>query len=335
MSERARPSRLVDVAERAGVSIATASRSLTGTSGVSPALAERVRAVAASMGYVPNAHARSLAGGQEASVGLVVGAIDDPYFAEIASGVIDAATEAGQLVQLSHAGGPSELLAQVRSLRAYNVGAILLAGSGLDGTGLEDEVAEELAAFRSSGGRVAVIGRHSFTADAVLPPSRDGGRAVGEHLLALGHTRVAVVAGPAELTTVVDRLGGLLDVLGTAAVSVTHHAFGRAGGADGARRALDEHPEVTAIAALSDVLAIGVLAELRARGIRVPDQLSVTGFDDISVAADLAPALTTVRLDLARIGAEALGLTARAPGGEAQSVSTGYELVVRDSTAAR
>jgi LacI family transcriptional regulator len=330
MRDQARPLRLVDVAERAGVSIATASRSLNGAPGVSPALAEKVRAVAESLGYVVNAHARSLAGGQATSVGLIVGAIDDPYFAEIASGVISAATASGKQVQISHAGNPPELLAEVRRLLAYNVGAILLAGSGLaDDSASSAAIESELTLFQQGGGRVVVLGRHAVTAPAILPDNIGGGTAIARHLLSLGHTRIAVVAGPANLTSVADRLEGILTVLGPAAVCVTHHEFSREGGAEGARIALGHG--ITAIAALSDIMAIGALAELRRQNIAVPMDVSVTGFDDISVAADVAPSLTTVRLGLAELGAALVAAVQTS--GPLPVTATPARLVQRASTA--
>jgi LacI family transcriptional regulator len=323
------PVRLIDVAERAGVSIATASRSLNGAPGVSPAVAERVREVAESMGFVANSHARSLAGGQESSVGLVVGDIADPYFTEIAAGVIGVAAETRRLVQISHATDPAELLAQVRLLRANRVGAIIVAGSGRVDAHAEDAIAAELVAYRVAGGRVAVIGRHSIDADAVLPDNVGAGALVAEHLVSLGHTRVAVVAGPADLTTVADRLAGVTG--GLAPVAVTHHAFSREGGVLGAREVLARAP--SAIVALSDVMALGVLAELRDRGIRVPQDVSVVGFDDITLASELTPALTTARIGMAELGAAALRMTELEPSDAPRTTRAATSLVVRATTA--
>src|SRR5687768_16556031 len=109
--------RLVDVAEQAGVSIATASRALSGANGVSEAVAEQVREVARDLGYVANMHARSLAGGASSSIGLIVHEIGDPYFSEIASGVLGVAAEQGLTVQICHAGrDPENELIQIRAL---------------------------------------------------------------------------------------------------------------------------------------------------------------------------------------------------------------------------
>ena len=326
------PVRLIDVAQRAGVSIATASRSLNDAPGVSPAVAQRVREVAESMGFVANSHARSLAGGQESSVGLVVGDIGDPYFTEIAAGVIGVAAESGRLVQISHATDHSALLAQVRLLRANRVGAIIIAGSGRTDPQSEADVAAELAAYRAGGGRVAVIGRHGFESDAVLPDNVGAGRAIARHLVELGHTAIAVVAGPADLTSVADRLAGIQSEV--APTMVSHQAFSRDGGVRGARAVLGKMPRTTAIIALSDVMAVGVLAELRARGTRVPQQISVVGFDDIALAAELTPALTTVHIGMAELGAEALRLTEQEPEASPRTQSLPAAFVPGGTTAA-
>ncbi|MFC8923458.1 LacI family DNA-binding transcriptional regulator [Cellulosimicrobium sp. NPDC057127] len=331
--------RLADVAERAGVSLATASRSLAGREGVSEQVAAQVRQVAAEMGYVANPHARTLAGGTASVAGLVVYEIGDPYFSEIASGVVRVAAQHGWSVQLSHTERePSAEVAQIRLMRAHRVGAILMAGSGYVDPAMEADAARELAAFQESGGRVVVVGRHHLGSDAVLPDNGPAGESVAEHLLGLGHRRLAVAAGPAHLTTIADRLAGVRSAvarhrLDADALPVVHAPFTREGGRDAARRLLDEHPATTAILALNDAMATGVLSVLRERGVAVPRDVSVTGFDDIQVAQDLAPALTTVRLPMSEIGAAALELALRPASARPRRRSTGHTLVVRDSTA--
>ena len=146
--------RLVDVAQRAGVSIATASRALSGSNGVSEAVADHVRQVATELGYVANVHARSLAGGASSSIGLIVHEIGDPYFSEIASGVLRIATQQGLIVQICHTGrDPDNELVQIRALVAHRVGGIIVAGSGFVDPELQARSKAELLAFRRSGGR--------------------------------------------------------------------------------------------------------------------------------------------------------------------------------------
>ncbi|MGN9775921.1 LacI family DNA-binding transcriptional regulator [Micromonospora sp. H33] len=330
--------RLVDVAERAGVSLATASRALSGRDGVSEEVASRVRQVSKELGYVANPYARILAGGASSTVGLVVHQFDDPYFSEIAGGVIQVAAEEGLFVQISHTGrDPHEALRQLRHFIAQRVGIILIAGSGYSDPRVEAEARAEVSEFQRQGGRLAVIGRHALGVDAVLPDNEVGGRALAEHLLNLGHRRIAVAAGTAGLTTVADRLAGVLSALRQRGLSldnlpVVHSDFTRDGGKVAAEQILRDHPETTAIIALNDAMAIGVLSTLRAHRIPVPERMSVVGFDDVSVAADLAPSLTTIRLPMTDMGRMALTLALKPRTTRPRRRATGHELVVRDST---
>jgi LacI family transcriptional regulator len=330
--------RLVDIAERAGVSLATASRALSGRDGVSPEVAARVRQISQEMGYVANPYARTLAGGASSTVGLVVHQVDDPYFSEIAGGVIRVADEQGLLVQICHSGrDPVHELRQIRHLIAQRVGFIIVAGSGFTDARHEAGTRDELTAYVRGGGRVTVIGRHSLGVDAVLPDNEAGGRALGVHLLELGHRRIAVAAGTPGLNTVADRLAGVAAALRDASLTlddlpVVHTDFTRDGGVAAAEEILRDHPDTTAIIALNDAMAMGVLSTLRKHGVAVPERVSVVGFDDVSVAADLAPSLTTIRLPMTEMGKMALTMALKPPTARARRRSTGHTLVVRDST---
>ena len=202
--------RLQDVAEAAGVSIATASRSLSGATGVSEPVAERVRETARTMGYVVNLHARSLAGGASRSVGLLVHEIGDPYFSEIASGVLGVGAREGLTVQICHTGrDPERELAQLRMLIANRVGAIIIAGSGIVDPSLQaagQGRAAGVPALRRAGGR------HRSS------PPRRRRRAARQHRgRPLGRPAPARPRAPADrrrgrlapLTTVADRIAGV------------------------------------------------------------------------------------------------------------------------------
>lgn len=330
--------RLVDVAAEAGVSIASASRALSGSGGISPGAAEHVRRVAADLGYVANAHARSLAGGTRTNIGLIVHEIGDPYFTEIADGVLRLATERGLAVQICHSGrDASTELTQIRTLVAHQVGSIIIAGSGYVDPQVESAAQAELARFQDEGGRVAVVGRHSIRADAVLPDNVAGGRAIAEHLLGLGHRHIAIAAGPRALTTITDRLAGMAEAFAAHGLDfdealILEAAFTHDGGVAAAEQIVQAAPGTTAIIALNDAMAIGVLAQLRELGLRCPDDIAVTGFDDIAVAAHLGPPLTTVRLPMHQLGEIALSMTLEQPASRPRKRSTGHELVVRGST---
>ncbi|PSL00284.1 LacI family transcriptional regulator [Murinocardiopsis flavida] len=339
MTDSERSLRLVDVAEAAGVSLATASRSMAGRDGVSTSVAAHVRAVAASLGYIPNAHARALAGSAQPMVGLIVHDVSDPYFAEIARGLLRVAEERGMMVLINQSERSSDTeLARIRTLRAQQVGAIVLAGSGYVEPELEADATAELRGHIESGGRAALVGRHHIPVDAVLPANRPGGATAAAHLAELGHRRIAVIAGDPRLCTVADRLAGVRAGakkagLDPGAVVVLESAFSREGGAQAAHRLRTEYPDVTGVVALSDVMAMGALSELRSAGVSVPGDVSLVGFDDVTVAADLAPALTTIRLPMAEMGALALEMTFGPRAEKPRRRRTSHTLVVRDSTA--
>jgi LacI family transcriptional regulator len=291
------------------------------------------------MGYIANFHARSLAAGTSRSVGLVVHEIGDPYFAEIASGVLRVGAREGLTVQICHTGrDPERELEQVRMLVANRVGALIIAGSGFVDARLQASAKADLQNYRAAGGRVAVIGRHQLGVDAVLPDNIGGGRAIAEHVLGLGHRRVAIATGSRGLTTIADRLAGAAEAFGAAGltmegVPVIEAEFTREGGKVAAERILTHHRDVTAVIALNDDMAIGILSVLRTHGIPVPEQLSVSGFDDVAVAGDLAPSLTTVRLPMVEMGELALELALKEPAARPRRRVAKHELVARDSTA--
>ena len=163
------PVLLSDVAAAAGVSLATASRAINGQAGVGAALAVKVREVAGNLGYVANVHARQLAGGTTSVIGLIVHEIDDPFFTEIAGGIVRSAREESLMVQVSHSGrDPAQELRQITTLVVQDVDAIIIAGSGYVDPAREARAKDVLRAYQQRGGRVAVIGRHHLSVDAVL-----------------------------------------------------------------------------------------------------------------------------------------------------------------------
>jgi LacI family transcriptional regulator, galactose operon repressor len=329
---------LRDVAERAGVSLATASRVLNGsTRVVSPDLAARVGRAAAELRYAANGPAQALARATTNVAGLVVHEVDDPYFASIAAGAMRVATEHGLLTMMAStsrdAGREVEYVAR---FQAQRVRAVLLAGSGR----LDDgpELGQALADFAGAGGRVALVSEHDLPFDTVLPANRRGAASVARLLRDLGHRDVGVLAGPAELRTVADRLGGFLDAwaqLGgdRGAPVVVEGDFSRAGGHAATLSLFARAPHLTAVFALNDLMAVGALGALQDDlGRRVPDDVSVVGFDDLWFTGDLQPALSTVRLPLEDMGARAMELVLSAASPDPRRVPVPAELIVRAST---
>ena len=192
---------------------------------------------------------------------------------------------------------------------------------------------DRLRAFEATGGRIAVIGRHEHTGDAVMPDNEAGGFLAASHLFDLGHTDIAVIAGPTALTTTYDRLAGVRQAvrkyrLKLPKAQIVHSDFTRDGGVAATEQILADFPAVTAIAALNDSMAVGALAALRSAGRRV----AVIGFDDMPIARDVTPSLTSVRLPLTELGERAMRLALDAAGDEPRVEHVAAELVRREST---
>jgi LacI family transcriptional regulator len=299
----------------------------------------RVLESAAALDYSTNLHARALALSHDASIGVVVHDVNDPYFSEIVRGVLEGAEASNQMVLISNTYRDMEReLDYIRHFRSLRVKALVLAGSGRLDRDAERRFSAEMLNFERAGGRAVLIGRHGAAGDSVAPDNRGGARLVARHLFGLGHRQVGVIAGPRELTTSLDRLSGFREELSTLGAEVPDERvrdgeFNRDDAERAADALLSAVPGLTAIFAVNDVMAIGVLACLRKRGVRVPQDLSVVGFDDIPVAADLAPALTTVRVPMADIGRRALALALEAPAKRFRTERLATKLVVRESTA--
>ena len=328
-----------DVARLAGVSVATASRTLTQVRRVSPGLQERVFAAARELSYAPNPHARALAQASDATVGVVVHDISDPYFSEITNGLLSAADACDRLVVFCNTfRHPERELAYVRHFRAQRVQALILAGSGREDREFGAAMAEQILGFEAAGGRAVVIGRHYAPGDAVLPDNFGGARALAAALAEMGHRRIGVISGPPQLTTTFDRLAGFRRGLEEANVELPAEAiaagdFSRESGERAAHALLQASPGLTAIFAFNDVMALGVMRALRERRLRVPADISIAGFDDIPIACDISPPLTTVRVPMAHMGELALRMVVEPARGNALRVEhLPTKLIVRAST---
>ena len=326
---------LADVARRADVSTATASRIINGSSKpVAEALRARVLAAVAELQYVPNAHAQMLARSDRTAVGVIVHDVSDPYFAEITRGLQRVASAHGRLVIICNSfREPERELEYIALLHAHQAAAIVVAGSGYLDEETSDRLDARMRAYEATGGRIAVVGRHGRTGDAVLPDNEEGGFLAADHLYRLGHREIGVIAGPAGLTTTADRLAGLRRAARThrrrlPAQRIVHADFTRDGGEAVAAALITARPELTAIVALNDSMAVGALAALRTAG----RDLSVVGFDDMPIARDVTPSLTSVRLHLTELGERAMTLALGAPGDGPRTERIGVKLIARDST---
>lgn len=334
------PVTLQHVADTAGVSRATASRVLNGSSRiVGSELAERVMRAARDLRYVSNAPAQALARSRTTVVGMIVHAVDDPYFATIAAGAMRVAAEHDLLTMLANTfRDPEREIDYVARLRAHRALGLVLVGSGFTDPGLTERLSEQLTDFVETGGRVALVRHQSLPFDTVLPENRRGAAQAAELLLALGHRKIGILSGPDGLSTIEHRLAGFRDTLRAAGVDVPDDAivaadFTRDGGYAGMLELDQRHPELTAVFALNDPTAVGAMAALREEiGKSVPQDVSVIGFDDVPTAQDVTPALTTVRLPLEEMGERAMRLLLEPSDRGPRTIRIKADLVVRQST---
>jgi LacI family transcriptional regulator len=329
-----------DVARLAGVSTATASRVVSAADyAVSAATRARVLDAARILDYVPNALARGLQKSYIPVVGVIVHDITDPYFSEVVRGVEDGASAGGFLVITCSSDRVAEReLSYVRLLRSMRAGALVFAGSGLDDPNLNDEMRRHVAAMRSYGAAVIHLSPHGDGGPEVGIDNAAGVAAMVGALVGLGHRQIAFLGGPARLYVARYRREGYRRGLEAAGLRfhpglVLETGFNSASGAQAVDDLLAGEASFTAIAAANDLLALGALQRLAELGIRVPDEVSVAGFDDVQTAGLVAPSLSTVRLPLHEIGRLGFSFAERVLAGERpRRRLLPTELVMRDST---
>jgi LacI family transcriptional regulator, repressor for deo operon, udp, cdd, tsx, nupC, and nupG len=327
---RGRPRRvtILQVAEAAGVSIATVSRVLSGRRPVRADLEARVRQAAADLGYRPNAAAQGLATGVSHMVGVVVPNLANPYFYDIIKAMNAAAVADGYRMLVADAGeDPAEEVELARGLLRSADGLVLISprmpAQAL--RGLADPALHVVVVNRVPVG----IGLASVTVD-----NQGAMLGIAGHLATLGHRTIAYLAGPEHSWQAQERLRAIrqAEAFGLEVTVVPAGATIEAGhGAVDAALA----GEPTALVCFSDLVAFGALARLAELGVRVPRDVSLTGFDDIAFARFATPALTTVANPLEDLGAIAWSLLRRSLRGEPAGDQPPLRapIVVRDSTA--
>lgn len=303
---------LHDVARQAGVSLATASRALNGsTRNVRDENRERVKQAADALGYTTNILAQATVRGTSSVIALLVADIADPYFGLIASGVARGADEQGLIVTIAVTDrDPERELRLIRALRGQRPqGLILVASRGAETAAVRDE----LEAFSRLGGRAVTFGG-SLAGERVVQIDNVGGaRMLGEAMAAHGYRRAIILGAPEGLRTSDDRIVGFQEGFGAGGGSadrVYRSGFARESGASAMAQALADGVEPgTLVFGLSDVVAIGAMGAIRDAGRTVGSDIAVCGFDDVPASQDVTPALTTVRVPLTEIGYQAFRAT--------------------------
>jgi LacI family transcriptional regulator len=281
-----------DVAQHAQVSVTTVSHVINGTRFVSEDAQARVRAAIEALNYVPSAVARSLKSSRTHTVGMMIPNNSNPYFAEIIRGIEDTCFAAGFNVILCNSDDdPHKQAAYVRVLSEKQVDGLIVLSSGGD--------PELLDTLRSASMPQVVVDREidDLAADLVEVDHEGGARVAVEHLVCLGHRHIACIAGPMELSPARQRVQGWRRALEAAGLAcddtmVASGSFTAEGGHEAMRSLLKLQP--SAVFASNDLMAIGAICAASDAGLRVPQDLSVIGFDDIALAAYSNPPLTTI-----------------------------------------
>ncbi len=298
-----------DIAKKAGVAHTTVSRALRGSSLISPVTTEHIRQIASEMGYQPSAAARSLKTNRSQVLGVIVSAIDDPFFSEILQGIDDVAQQNGY--SLFIAASQRDLnheRAIVRTMREHRVDGVILCSSPFS--------AEQSEQLRSYEIPIVVINNQSAEdyRYSIYHDDLDGSCQVMHHLIGLGHEHIAYLGYARSGRTNAKRLAGYREKMQEARLTIHNGCefevptSDPAGGQSAVSHFLSLTPRPTAIFCYNDMLAIGFLRGLQEAGLRVPEDCSVAGFDNITFSAFTNPPLTTFDQPKRFIGTEAAQL---------------------------
>jgi|ERR1035441_2727091 LacI family transcriptional regulator len=324
-----------DVAQRAGVGIATVSRTLHGSPQVSPETAARVLKVIEELGYRPNTAAQSLVSGRSHMLGLVVSDITNPFFPELVKGFEDVALRNGYDVLVASTNyDPARTAQCVRRMIERKIDGVAIMTSEVDPSLTDTLARRKVPLVFLDVGRVG---------KGVSNVKVDYGAGIAEavqHLSGLGHRRIAFISGPGRLASARERRDAFVSRLEDPRLALREILIEEGnhkvdGGLEAMLRLLGRAPLPTAVIASNDLTAIGAMRAIRQWGLRVPEDISVVGFDDIQMAEFTEPPLTTVRLlrtEVARLACDALVQSIRTHGAGVE-FRMGTSLVVRRSTA--
>ena len=327
-----------DVARAAGVSTATAARALGGYGHASPAARRKVSESARELGYRPNVVARALVSRATTTVGLVVGDIENPFFAAAARGLADVMDAHGYTVLLANADEDAGRERRaVDALRARQVdGMVVVPAPGAS--------PEHLAELVTAGVPLVLLDRAvvGVAADSVLARNVAGARAAVAHLAGLGHRRIGVVSDSPEITSSAERIQGYRQALRAAGIAPEPGLISIGGptrddGEAAALRLLDRADRPTAVFTANNFMTVGALRAARSLGLRIPDDVALVGFDDLDWTTLVQPPVTVVRqpvADLGRVAGERLLRRLEGDAGPPKRIRLDANLIVRGSCGA-
>ena len=328
-----------DVALQAGVSVTTVSHVVNDTRHVSAKVRERVELAIRELGYVPNAMARSLKSNTTSTLGMLIPNSSNPYFAEIVRIVEDRCFGAGYTLVLCNTDDePRRQSVYLQVLAERRIDGLIVVSTGADE---DDSLATQLRGLRIP---TVLVDREiaAPACDLVETAHMQGGLLAVRHLLSLGHKRIACIGGPLGVTSSEQRIEGWRMALAETGSAPNADAllwrggFTSQGGYEAMHAILRTEQKPSAVFVCNDLMAIGALRAAHESGVRVPDELSIVGFDDIELSAYTSPPLTTVAQPKERIGALAVDMLLERMGGkrrDARKVVLQPELRVRASTA--
>jgi LacI family transcriptional regulator len=325
-----------DVAQKAGVSIKTVSRVVNNQGEITDETRQRVLAAIDELGYRPSKLARAMVTQRTDTIGLIVSDITNPFFSEFACGVLDVAQSKGYDVFLCNSGAKiNPEIRALHSLADHNVDGVIIFPSWLN----EDK----LKSFAERNRPLVVVNRafkeHPGIGQ-VLMDTRMGAELAVDYLVGKGHTAIGMLAGYVANPGVFQRVRGFREALAVHGLPLQDEWIVTAAppiierGRQAARELLTHHPQVTAIFAYNDLLAVGAIQACRELGLRMPDDCAIIGFDDIQLAALVTPALTTVHVDKYELGRQAVVLLVDMldnPETEFPPMHIDVELVIRES----
>jgi LacI family transcriptional regulator len=328
--------RLADVAARAGVSTATISRVINSSGYVSDELRERVLKAVTELNYSPNGVARSMSQRRTLTLGLVVPDISNPFFTALARGAEDVGQRSGYSLVLCNTDRDLDKERGYLSvLREKRVDGVMLILAGSETTHVQQ--------LLDGGMKLVLVDRSSpaLKAPSVLVNNQSGVYEATEHLLSLGHHRIAVVTGPSTVNNAIERLGGYEQALEEAGIPIDQALvipgnFTYDGGRNAGYKLLDALHRPTAVISLNNGMTTGLLMALRERGARIPVDMSVIGFDDLPYFQLLEHPLSAVSQPMYEMGKRACELLLELIGGAIEDPAAHHirlptRLILRDS----
>jgi LacI family transcriptional regulator len=295
------------IAELAQVSRSTVSRVLNDHPSVRAEVRDRVLRVIGEQGYTPQAAARSLASKRTNTLGLLIprsAAIifSDPFFGQVIQGMTEASSKRGYFLSLSMVTASMEQDFYRRVLRSRSIDGLLMVSSDIDDPILPLLITDNLP--------LMVIGEHPYLKliNWIDSENQDGARQAINHLVGLGHRRIAMITGFLQMNAAIDRFNGYKQALLEAGIAVDNNliAYGdytQESGYIGMKQLLEVNPRPTAVFTGNDMMGLGALRAIHEAGLEVPADISIVGFDDVPMAAYANPPLTTMRQPIAEMGA--------------------------------